>query len=95
MSDIREIPEALMQFVNVTMRATYPPELGNQDISRWMIRTLTSVIEKCPTTLGSKLLETVQEGVCIWVADDRVFWSADDYEYEVCYRLCYNDPFKR
>lgn len=84
MSDIRELPEILMQFVDTTMRSAYPPDLGNQDISRWMIRTLTSVIEHCPTTLGGKLLELVQEGMCIWVADERVFWSMDDYEYEVC-----------
>lgn len=85
MKEIREVPETLMEFVNNTMRSTYPPELGNQDISRWMIRTLTNVIEHCPTALGSRLLELMQEGVCVWVADDREVWSADDYEYEVSF----------
>jgi hypothetical protein len=83
MKEIREVPETLMEFVNNTMKSSYPPELGNQDISRWMIRTLTTVIEHCPTGLGSKLLEFVQEGICTWVADEREVWSADDYEYEV------------
>lgn len=81
--EIRELPETLMEFVNETMKLSYPPEPGNQDISRWMIRTLTSVIEHCPPCLGSRLLELVQEGVCVWVSDDQRVWSADDYEYEV------------
>lgn len=85
MKEIREIPETLMEFVNTTMRLTYPPKLGNQDISRWMIRTLTNVIEQCPTALASRLLELMQEGVCVWVSDERGVWSADDYEYEVCF----------
>lgn len=83
--EIREIPETLMEFVNETMKLSYPPELGNRDISRWMIRTLTSVIEYCPAGLSSRLLELVQEGVCVWVADDQGVWSADDYEYEVLF----------
>ncbi|KAF9453095.1 hypothetical protein P691DRAFT_801947 [Macrolepiota fuliginosa MF-IS2] len=83
MKEIREVPETLMEFVNNTMRITYPPELGNRDISRWMIRTLTNVIEHCPTALSSRLLELVQEGVHVWVADGHRIWSADDYEYEI------------
>ncbi|KAF5360725.1 hypothetical protein D9756_004653 [Leucocoprinus leucothites] len=83
MKEIREIPEILMEFVNDTMKSSYPPEPANQDISRWMIRTLTNAIEQCPTGLGSKLLDLVQEGVCVWVADEREVWSADDYEYEI------------
>lgn len=84
MKGIREVPDELMEFVNHTMHLTYPPEFGNQDISRWMIRTLTSVIEHCPASLGSRLLELAQEGICVWVADEQKVWSADDYEYEVC-----------
>ncbi len=84
MKEIREVPDELMEFVNNTMRLTYPPETGNQDISRWMIRTLTNVIEHCPIGLGSGLLDLVQEGICVWVADEQKVWSADDYEYEVC-----------
>jgi hypothetical protein len=84
--DVREIPETLMEFVNDTLKSSYPPQSGNQDISRWMIRTLTNVIEHCPAGLGSKLLELVQDGMCVWVADEHEVWSADDYEYEV--RFC-------
>ncbi|KXN87618.1 hypothetical protein AN958_08399 [Leucoagaricus sp. SymC.cos] len=83
MKEIREVPETLMEFVNNTLKSTYPPESGNQDVSRWMIRTLTNVIENCPSGLGSRLLELVQEGVCVWVADECEVWSADDYEYEI------------
>lgn len=70
MSDARQAPDALMEFVNATLMSSYPPEPRNTQASSWLLRSLANVIDKCPRELAGSLLETIQEGLSTWFSDE-------------------------
>ncbi|TFK39036.1 hypothetical protein BDQ12DRAFT_88060 [Crucibulum laeve] len=81
MADARDIPEAVMEFVNETMRSSYPPEPRNKEFSMWMVRALTDVLDRCPSELRLRLLESIQEGLCIWLSDEYESWTLEELSY--------------
>lgn len=83
MPDARQIPDAVMEFVNDTLRYSYPPEPRNKVTSMWVIRSLTRVIETCPSELAMNLLESVQEGLCTWISDEYQALSQEEYTFDV------------
>jgi hypothetical protein len=83
MPDARQIPDAVMEFVNDTLRSSYPPEPRNKVTSMWMIRSLTRVIETCPSELAMNLLETVQDGMCTWISDEYQALNPEEYAFDV------------
>jgi hypothetical protein len=83
MPDTRQTPNALLDFVNDVLRSCYPPEPRNKVTSMWMIRSLTQVIDMCPTEMMRDLLEKVQEGVSIWISDECDALTQDDYTFDV------------
>jgi len=42
-----------------------------------------SLLEKCPKEFCLPMLQTVQEGVCLWLADEIGAWEEDEMNYDV------------
>ena len=81
--EMRNIPQGLVDLVADTMRATYPPDTKNKPVMRWLARSLMSLLEKCPKEFCLPMLQTVQEGVCLWLADEIGAWEEDEMNYDV------------
>lgn len=83
MADAREVPRALLQFVSNTLLSAYAPGAQDRVGCSWLMRSVTSAIEACPTELVCDLLTAVQDGVSIWVADESRMLETDDYALNV------------
>ena len=83
MADARQLPSNLFEFVNNMLVSTYPPEPRNLKPSTWLISTLTRIIDTCQLDLRVDLLETIQEGACLWIIDERRVFSEDEYAFDV------------
>ncbi|KAJ7677473.1 hypothetical protein B0H17DRAFT_1079271 [Mycena rosella] len=80
--EARELPETLFEFVNETLRSSYPPEPRNTPQALWTLRTVTRAIENCPADHVVQLLRLVEAGVCAWVSDAHLALSDTDYAYD-------------
>ncbi|KAL6302847.1 hypothetical protein BKA93DRAFT_736024 [Sparassis latifolia] len=81
--EARQIPFDMMEFINDTLISTYPPEPRNKVFCMWLLRSLTRVIDACPVELSLNLLETLQEGLVIWIADDYEVFTPDGYSMDI------------
>lgn len=79
MADARQLPSYIFDFVNDTLQSTYPPEPRNKVTSIWMIRSLIRVVDACPVELRLNLLETLQEGISLWISDEFHVFNEDEY----------------
>lgn len=86
-SDARQIPAALFEFVNDTLLSTYPPEPRNKITSSWLLRSLTRVVDACSAELVLSLFEIIQDGLSVWVSDSYSIFTLDEYEYEVIFLI--------
>ena len=84
-SDARQVPDALFAFVGDVLVATYPPETRNKITSMWMIRSLTRVFDACPAELRLNLLGVVQDGLCVWIGDQREVITQEEYLFNVSF----------
>ena len=82
-SEMRDIPQNLLELVSDTMRATYPPEPRNKGIAMWLVRSLMGVVENCPVEFCLSMLQTVKESLCLWFADECGAWTEDHLTYDV------------
>jgi hypothetical protein len=81
--EMRDLPLNVLELASETMKATYPPEPMNYQVSMWMVRSLAVVVEHCPLEFCLKLLQTIQEGLSSWLADESVAWLENDMTYDV------------
>ncbi|KIK57143.1 hypothetical protein GYMLUDRAFT_75668 [Collybiopsis luxurians FD-317 M1] len=83
--EITALPENLVDFVSDTLNQSYPPSPSMGFSTAWMIRSLGRLIEACPTELCLNLLESLQDSVVLWIADENsaATESYDDVVY--CY----------
>jgi hypothetical protein len=82
-SDARQMPSELFDFVNDVLHSTYPPEPRNKITSSWLLRSLTRAIDACPVEFALNLLEAVQDGVSLWISDSYRVFTEQEYEDEV------------
>ena len=82
-SEMRDIPQNLLELVSDTMRATYPPEPRNKGIAMWLVRSLMGVVENCPVEFCLSVLRTLKESLCMWLADECGAWTEDQFTYDV------------
>ncbi|KAJ3509179.1 hypothetical protein NLJ89_g5360 [Agrocybe chaxingu] len=82
-ADMRDVPLNLLELASETMRATYPPEPRNKPVMMWLARSLMTVIEHCPKELCLRLLQSLQEGLCLWLGDECNVWTEDDILYDI------------
>lgn len=80
---MRDLPSNILGLASETMRATYPPEPRNKQLALWMLRSLAAVIEHSPDEFCFRLLEVVQEGLCLWLSDEFGVWSENEMAYDV------------
>ena len=83
MTDVRQLPSYIFDFVNDTLQSTYPPEPRNKVTSIWMVRSLIRVVDACPVELRLNLLETLQEGISLWISDEFHVFNEDEYTGDV------------
>ncbi|KAF8490777.1 hypothetical protein F5888DRAFT_1620590 [Russula emetica] len=74
---------ALLGFANDTLVSTYPPEPQNKVASMWLIRTATRVVDTCPVNKLCEVVGSVQEGLCVWIADQYRVFTAEEYAFDV------------
>ncbi|KAH7912528.1 hypothetical protein BJ138DRAFT_1112247 [Hygrophoropsis aurantiaca] len=82
-SDTRQLPSYVFDFVNDTLLSTYPPEPRNKITSIWLIRSLARIVDGCPSVLRMNLLETLQDGMATWISDDYRIFSEDEYTCDI------------
>ncbi|KAG6844709.1 hypothetical protein H0H87_004432 [Tephrocybe sp. NHM501043] len=80
--DLRELPEAVLEFAAKTMCAAYPPS-RDQTTYRWTARALTSLIENCPHHLLNALGGSVTEALATWLGDAEDRWEQEVIEYDI------------
>ncbi|KAJ7095727.1 hypothetical protein B0H15DRAFT_1019816 [Mycena belliarum] len=80
--EVRELPEALFEFINDTLRSSYPPEPRNAQQALWTLRSVARTIENCPAELVEELLRLIEVGLCLWVSDEHKALSETDYTYD-------------
>lgn len=73
----------LLELVSDTLSSTYPPEPRNKTACFWLLRTLTRVVDKCPSALLSGALAVLQGGVATWVEDEYRALTLDEYAVDV------------
>jgi hypothetical protein len=83
MADVRQLPSYIFDFVNDTLQSTYPPAPRNKVMSIWMVRSLIRVVDACPAELRLNLLETLQEGISLWISDEFRVFNEDEYTGDV------------
>jgi hypothetical protein len=74
---------ALLGFVNDTLVSTYPPEPRNKVASMWLIRAATRVVDTCPVKRLCEVVGSLQDGLSVWVADQRRVLTAEEYAFDV------------
>ena len=80
-----QLPSALLDLVQETLILSYPPEPSNKVVSLWLLRSLVTVIDACPLDMVAQLLESLLEGLVIWLTDSVEIFSLDEYSREVSY----------
>uniref|UniRef100_A0A8H7XPF0 Telomere-associated protein Rif1 N-terminal domain-containing protein n=1 Tax=Psilocybe cubensis TaxID=181762 RepID=A0A8H7XPF0_PSICU len=78
-----DLPLQVLELASSTMRATYPPEPRVKGVSMWMARSLANLIENCPTQFCLRLMEVLDEGLCLWLADECEVWSDHELTYDI------------
>jgi len=81
--DVPPDAPALLGFVNDTLMSTYPPEPQNKVASMWLIRAATRVVDTCPVKKLREVVNTLQEGLSVWVADQYQVLTAEEYAFDV------------
>ncbi|PPQ76516.1 hypothetical protein CVT26_013350 [Gymnopilus dilepis] len=81
--EMSELPSEVLELASTTMRTTYPPEPRNKQIGMWMVRSLMAVIEHCPVELCLRMLQSLEEGLCLWLADECQTWTEDELNYDI------------
>ncbi|KAI0826909.1 hypothetical protein BC628DRAFT_230054 [Trametes gibbosa] len=82
-SEAREVPGKLFEFVCHTLNAAYPPTPRHKVMCLWLIRSLTRTIDACPRELCFPALQWLSEGLCTWIADERDICTADEYSSDI------------
>ncbi|CAL1712795.1 unnamed protein product [Somion occarium] len=81
LSEIRQLPSEVFEFVNDVLLTSYPPAPRDLIKSIWLLRTLTNTIAAAEQFVGT-IFETIAEGVATWIIDDHEVLSAE-YSPEV------------
>ncbi|CDO77824.1 hypothetical protein BN946_scf184689.g2 [Trametes cinnabarina] len=82
-ADAREVPVELFEFASDTLTAAYPPAPRHKVMCIWLVRSLTRVIDACPNELCFSALQTLSDGICTWIADERDSCSAEEYSSDI------------
>ncbi|PCH40208.1 hypothetical protein WOLCODRAFT_136726 [Wolfiporia cocos MD-104 SS10] len=82
-TEARQVPVEVFEFVNNTLVSTYPPEPRNKVESLWLIRSLSRVIDTCPPELQLSIFDLLQDGLSLWIADDYQVFAMDVYAMDV------------
>ena len=77
------LPQQTLDFINETLLAFYPPGPSNKIVGVWVLRSLQDLVSKCQGTSIVSLLESVNDGLCVWIADDAGVYNNDDYSRDV------------
>lgn len=81
-ADARSIPSALCELTNETLMGAYPPA-SNKLSCLWLLRTITRTVDTCPVELLDQLLETLQDGLSLWVSDETRALTPEEYAMDI------------
>ncbi|KAF9553877.1 hypothetical protein CPC08DRAFT_713395 [Agrocybe pediades] len=82
-ADMRDIPAQVLALIATTLSATYPPEPKDKQFALWMVRSLAGFIEHCPGELCLRVLQTLEDGICMWLSDDAAVFSEHEFNYDI------------
>ncbi|KDQ62518.1 hypothetical protein JAAARDRAFT_203629 [Jaapia argillacea MUCL 33604] len=82
-TEARSVPADLFQLVNDSLLTSYPSEPRNKVTCMWLIRSLARAIDTCPVELLVGVLEIVQEGVSMWIADECKDSTDEEYSFDI------------
>lgn len=78
-----ELPLDLIDLVHEVLLASYPPKPRNKVDANWLLRSLRTCINNCPTNLVIELLERFHDALSAWFLDECAVFSSEEYSDEI------------
>ena len=81
--DCGTIPKDFLALINLTLRDSY---VVNQEVRTSIsefIHTLHGLFRSTPLPLFVALVEAIQDGICIWIRDEKSIMTTEDYNIAV------------
>jgi hypothetical protein len=73
------IPTRTLSFLNMTLTASYPPQPSTIDTASKLIKVFHRMIISVPVSLLESVVFAVQTGLAVWIEDNCVSLSVDQY----------------
>jgi hypothetical protein len=73
------IPTRTLSYLNMTLTASYPPQPSTIDTASELIKAFHRTIISVPVSLLEPVVFAVQAGLAVWLEDDCVSLSVDQY----------------
>lgn len=73
------IPTKTLSFLNMTLTASYPPHPSTIDTASKFIKVFHRMIISVPVSLLEPFVFAVQTGLAVWMEDNCVTLSVDQY----------------
>ncbi len=73
------IPTRTLSYLNMTLTASYPPQPSTIDTASELIKVFHRMIISIPVSLLEPVVFAVQAGLSVWIEDDCVSLSVDQY----------------
>ncbi|KIY45181.1 hypothetical protein FISHEDRAFT_76855 [Fistulina hepatica ATCC 64428] len=81
MAAVSEGPTYVWEIVNEALQCGYPPDANTMLPSAWMLQSLRRVLQDCTADMLSGLLQSLENGLSTWIADECDIWTAEHYVY--------------
>lgn len=81
-----------LSYLNMTLTASYPPQPATMDAVSELIKAFRRMIISMPVSLLEPVIFTVQSGLAVWLEDNRVALSTDQYN-DLVRNLSYSRPY--
>jgi hypothetical protein len=73
------IPTRMLSYLNMTLTASYPPQSSTIDTASELIKVFHRMIISVPVSLLEPVVFAVQSGLGVWIEDNCVSLSVDQY----------------
>lgn len=81
------MPDIVLEFVNDTMQAAYPPTSHKKTKYLWAVRAMMDVVAACDEEHVQSLILSLLEGIVTCVEDESMVWTLEELEYDVSLTL--------
>lgn len=77
------LPEDIFELLRDVLHASYPPDPEDKIVAFWLLRSLLTVIDDCPSEFLERILYILNGPLCNWIADLAHEFSTEEYSNNV------------